>query len=271
MNILLTNDDGIDSEGILKLAEVLRSRKEHTLYVLAPDTNRSGVSQALGVLSGPLKLVPRGENAWACSGNPSDCVIAAVMGGLPDADRNKESPFKPDLVLSGINRGANLGTDIVYSGTVAAARQAAFFGIPGIALSLAGVGEGEIYWDMAAAFSADHLEEFLGIWVPDTFVNVNIPNAPGGPQGILNAWPAVKHYRDTLKVVDGEDRNRYCFIHIGGSDVEYEEGSDCDAVSRNYAALSSVFIHPVVMRECCPNVPDHAAVGSRAGLKAARN
>jgi 5'-nucleotidase len=270
MNILLTNDDGINGQGLLKLAEVLRSRKEHTVYVLAPDTNRSGVSQALGILSGPLKLVPQGENAWSCSGNPSDCVIAAVMGGLPDADRNNEGPFIPDLVLSGINRGANLGTDIVYSGTAAAARQAAFLGIPGIALSLAGEGEEEFYWDMAAVFSADHLGEFLKVWVPDTFVNVNIPNTPQGPRGIRNAWPAVKHYRDTLKVVDGDDRNRYCFIHIGSSDVEYEDGSDCDVVSRNYAARSSVFIHPVVMRECCPRAPDHAAAGSR-GLKVPRN
>jgi 5'-nucleotidase len=125
MDILLTNDDGILCKGILKLAEALRSRNEHTVRVLAPDSNRSGVSHGLTILGSPVKLLELEKDTWSCSGTPVDCVLAGVLGGLPD--------MKPDLVISGINQGANLGTDITYSGTAAAARPAAQMGVPAIA------------------------------------------------------------------------------------------------------------------------------------------
>jgi 5'-nucleotidase len=132
MNILLTNDDGISSPGLLLLAEALRKNSPHRIFVLAPDTDRSGYSHSIRFLWDPIKIASRGPDTWACSGSPADCVIMAMMGALP---------FKPDLVLSGINRGANLGTDLIDSGTAAAARQAGLGNIPGIAFSLAGRGE----------------------------------------------------------------------------------------------------------------------------------
>ena len=234
MNILLTNDDGIESEGILKLAEVLRSKGKHRVMVLAPDSNRSGISHAVSLLNGPVKLGKRGEDTWSCSGYPADCVIVALLGALP---------VKPDLVLSGINRGENLGTDLIFSGTAAAARQASLSGIPAIALSL--VGRGVYHWDMAASWAADHLDELTALWEKNSFVNVNIPNNPDGPDGMRAAWPAIKGYQSELSVMDAPDGSRWCFLSGEPEEPEPQIDSDCDVVSRNCVSVTSVYNYPV--------------------------
>ena len=238
MNILLTNDDGIDSGGLAKLAEVLRSGGKHRVISIAPDGNRSGISHAVSLLNGPVKLTKIGEDTWSCSGYPSDCVITVLLGALP---------FKPDVVISGINQGANLATDIIYSGTVAAARQASLAGIPAIALSLAG---GGVYcWDMAASWAADHLEELMAFWVKDTFINVNIPNNKNGPDGIIVTRPGVKHYNDRLSVMTAPDGSLWCFLEAGEESVVAEAGSDCDAVSKNLVSVSLVCNFPAVRKD----------------------
>ena len=258
MIILLTNDDGIDSGGLQKLAEVLQSNGNYRVFVVAPDADRSGVSHGISIINGPVKLCPRGEDTFSCSGNPADCVIAGVLGGLP---------ARPDLVLSGINRGANLGTDLIFSGTAAAARQASLFGIPGIALSLHRVdadGPGEYYWDMAASWAAENLEVLLSFWREHSFVNVNIPNSLGGPRGIAASWPAVKSYSDRMEVQAAPDGSRLCVLLPGKEKTVKETGSDCDVVSRNYVSVSSVVNLPVVLGDLCPGAPAHAAVADRA-------
>ena len=252
MNILLTNDDGINSEGIQKLAEALRSRGNHKVTVVAPDTNRSGISHGLSVFFNPVKLSAKGEDAWACSGTPADCVIAALQGKFV---------LKPDLVISGINRGVNLGTDIVYSGTAAAARQASFAGIPALALSLES--KGDYHWDMAASWSVDHLDELVAFWRKNTFVNVNIPNTAGGPEGIVATWPAMKKYNDKIELMEAPDGKIWCFLDIGPEFPAEEAGTDCDAVSRNFASVSTVYNFPVVLKDLCPGVPPYAAVAER--------
>ena len=244
MNILLTNDDGINSGGIQELARVLRSRKGLKVFVIAPDTNRSGISHALSILNGPVKLSRVEEDTWSCSGYPADCIIAALKGALPE---------HIDLVLSGINQGANLGTDIIYSGTVAAARQASLYGIPSIALSL--VGDAPFCWDMAASWAANHLEELLAYWREHTFVNVNIPNGPGFPEGMAAAWPAVKRYNDTLSTMTAPDGSRWCFLAAAEEKVVPEAGSDCDIIFRNLVSVSSVYNYPAVTRDLCPGAP----------------
>jgi len=258
MNILLTNDDGIDAEGIQKLAEALRSRSKHRVFLIAPDTNRSGVSHAISILNAPVKLTAAGVDTWSCSGFPGDCVIIGMKGGLPE---------RPDLVLSGINRGENLGTDIIYSGTAAAARQASLYGIPALAISLAGRGGNDFCWDMAAAWSVDHLEELLAYWRKETFVNVNIPNSSGGPEGIAAAWPAVKDYRDEMTGKDGADGSRFFSLEAGEEVILSESGCDCDIVSRNYVSVSTVYNYPAVSREFCPDLPTLASVGGAANAK----
>jgi len=118
MRILLTNDDGYASDGIKALAVALGG--EHEVWTLAPDSERSGMSHSMS-LRQPLKIRKLAEREYCCSGTPADCVILASHGVLP---------FSPDVVVSGINRGPNLGTDLVYSGTAAAARQASMNGVP---------------------------------------------------------------------------------------------------------------------------------------------
>ena len=256
MNILLTNDDGICSDGLLKLAEALRSIGHHKVTVVAPDINRSGISHALSILNNPVKISLLREDSWSCSGFPAECIIIALKNLLPKS---------PDLVLSGINHGANLGTDLIYSGTAAAARQASLAGIPAIALSL--VASENYFWDMAASWTTGHLEELLSYWSENTFVNVNIPNISSGPEGIIPSWPAIKAYKDTLAVMTTLDGSRFCFLEAGEEKTENEAGSDCDVVARNFVSVSTVYNYPAVIREFCPRAPDYAAVASRIGKK----
>jgi 5'-nucleotidase len=236
MNILLTNDDGIDSPGLQLLAKALRARGQCRVFILAPDSDRSGVSGAISFLREPLRLAEKEPDSWACSGNPVDCVVLALLGALP---------VKPDLVISGINRGANLGTDLIYSGTAAAARQGSFFGVPSLALSLAeNAPFSEYYWDMAVSFTLAHLDEFASQWEADTFLNVNIPNSPGGPDGIAAAFPSKREYRDSLTPFKAPNGDTWCFVKLGEVVAKPEAGSDCDEVSRNLASVSPVWIHP---------------------------
>ncbi|MDR1901090.1 MAG: 5'/3'-nucleotidase SurE [Treponema sp.] len=241
MNILLTNDDGIESEGIQKLALALRDEGKHDLYVIAPDGNRSGVSHSISFLYAPVRLREHSLNTWSCSGNPADCVMVATLGGLP---------VKPDLVLSGINRGANLGTDIVYSGTAAAARQAVLHGVPAIALSLAGnlsVREDEgagYFWDMAVSFIMEKLPELIRMCAKDIFINMNIPNSRNGPLGMLSTYPCIQQYMDELSTMKAPDGQTYCFMKLGSASFRGEPGSDIEAVQRNYVSVSPIFVHP---------------------------
>jgi 5'-nucleotidase len=241
MNILLTNDDGIDCPGLLLLAEALRKQNTHRIFVVAPDRDCSGFSHSVRFLRGPVRLSEKAPGIWTCSGSPVDCVIMTLLGVLPEM---------PDLVLSGINQGANLGTDLVYSGTAAAARQASLAGIPGIALSLAG--EGNFQWDMAVSWVTGHFEELRAFWKADAFVNVNIPNHSEGPAGMLTAFPARRIYHDKLSIYKAPGRDTWCFADQGSITTKSEEGSDCEAVAKNFVAVSPVLIHPV-------NIPGAAA------------
>jgi 5'-nucleotidase len=243
MNILLTNDDGIDSPGIQLLAGALRAQGLHSVFLIAPDANRSGVSGAITFLQGPLRLAEREKDTWACSGTPADCVVLAVLGALP---------VRPDLILSGINRGANMGTDLVYSGTAAAARQGSLFGIPSIALSLVESGKADVYyWDMAVSFVLNHLDAFAAQWQADTFLNVNIPNNSSGPEGIAAAFPSKRQYGDRLTCFKAPgEGDTWCFVEPGAVSTVPEPASagmnsDYEVVSRNLAAVGPVLIHPV--------------------------
>ncbi|MDR1899846.1 MAG: 5'/3'-nucleotidase SurE [Treponema sp.] len=234
MTILLTNDDGIDSPGILLLSEALRGAGRDRVLVLAPDRDRSGVSDSISFIRDPLRVHARGPDTWSCSGTPADCVILALLGALPE---------KPDFVVSGINRGPNLGTDLSYSGTAAAARQAGIYGVPAVALSLAG--KGEFFWDMAVSFSLARLEEFRGRWKKGTFVNVNIPNIREGPSGTGLAFPSKRLYHDRIKDFTAPNGDKWCFVEFGEISTADEAGSDWDRVSHNMASVSVIHAYPV--------------------------
>jgi 5'-nucleotidase len=155
------------------------------------------------------------------------------------------------VVLSGINRGANLGTDIIYSGTAAAARQAALYGLPAVAFSLAGnLGDGEeddagYFWDMAVSFILEKLPDLINMCAKDIFINVNIPNRKDGPLGMLTTCPCIQRYKDEVNAMKAPDGSVYCFMKLGSASFRGEPGTDIDAVQRNYVSVSPVFIHPV--------------------------
>ncbi len=253
MRILLTNDDGIDCEGLRCLLQAFQKTGRHEICVIAPDSNRSGVSHSV-TLGGPIRLAQRGPNAWACSGTPADCAIVASFGAVP---------FTPELVVSGINVGPNIGTDLVFSGTAAAARQATLHGLPAVAVSLASH-RGPFGWEDAATFTAEHVEEFAALWHPDAFVNVNIPNGvPSGDLRMQQTFPSRRRYGDGLAVFHAPDGNTYCFLESGEIDTDRETGSDMDAVSKGFVSVGPVFIHPVALRDLKSSAPDHAAVSAR--------
>ena len=251
MRILLTNDDGISSPGILLLAAALREAG-HAVFVVAPALDRSGVSHCISFLSGPSRLTEIEKDTWACSGTPADCVIVSLLGGIPelcivrDPNYMAENTVPPDLVISGINRGANLGTDIVYSGTAAAARQGALCGIPSIALSL--VEGGPIwYWETAVIFVIERLEEMIAYWKPGSFVNVNMPNQEEIPSSLVHAFPSFRYYNDRMDIFHAPDGHRYCFAKAGEIGADPQQGSDWEAVTHNNVSISEIYIYPALL------------------------
>jgi 5'-nucleotidase len=230
MNILLTNDDGISSPGLHCLADALRGTGKHRVGIVAPDRDRSGVSNSLTAIKTPIKYTENKKDEFSCSGTPADCVLTALLG---------RKPFLPDVVVAGINRGQNLGSDIIYSGTCGAARQASFLGVPGVALSLDA--DRDLEWEMAARYAAAHIEEYYAMWEEGLFVNVNIPNRKEGPLGSLVTRPTeLKYYHDGVKPVEAPDGNTWFFFIYGEATSEDGEGSDWDAVAKGYASISLI-------------------------------
>jgi len=260
MRILLTNDDGAGSPGILLLADALRAAG-HRVFMVAPAADNSGVSHALSFFKGRLEFAEIGRDEWSLNGTPADCVAVALRGGIPELDMDFGSP--PDAVVSGINRGSNLGTDIVYSGTAAAARQGAMCGVPSLALSLVypGTESGEVPegtagagwdWEAAVAFAAARLDEMLGMWAPGAFLNVNIPNRGSPPLGLAKAFPSMRFYNDRVRL-ESEGGTVFAAPISFEIGTKPEEGSDWHAVSRGYAAVSAVCVRPVLLEEVNPS------------------
>ncbi|MEJ5187628.1 5'/3'-nucleotidase SurE [Treponema sp. J25] len=239
MNILLTNDDGISCQGIWALKSALEAGTSHKIYVIVPEDNRSGISHGI-TMRGPIRVRYREERVWTCSGTPADCVIVGLLG--------EHLPVRPDLILSGINEGPNLGTDIIYSGTAAAARQGALHGIPSFALSM-GTYDSFFYYDVAARYIAENLEKFLPLWGKDTFININFPNTASLQADFRITYPSRRSYKDTLVRFVGPDGHHYCFIDGGEVSTHPEEGSDADAVERGYVSISRVYIHPLSVEQ----------------------
>ena len=212
MNILICNDDGIESNGLKALAEKLSDKNE--ILIIAPDGNRSACSHTLTVRES-VKITEYGKikgcRSYAISGSPADCVKIA---------RHIFSDFVPDVVLSGINKGHNLGSDIMYSGTVAIAYEAAFFGIPAFAFSAFSHGESDftLYAEIAAdiLYKLFPLTEKTGIW------NVNFPDIDKKIKGKKLTPLGKKVYIDEyVKDVDGKYK-------INGVIDNSAEFYDCD-------------------------------------------
>lgn len=225
MLILLTNDDGVMSPGLTSLAESLRSLGR--IVIVAPDRNRSAVGHAL-TLESPLRAEEISKDVFAIDGTPTDCVNLGIHGLLQEL---------PDLVVSGINRGGNLGDDITYSGTVCAALEATLMGVPAFAVSLDCQ---RFHADdlLQAAGFARHLAELvLRNGLPeDTFLNVNVPT--GTVTGAELTRQGKRRYGDA--VIRKEDPRGRSYYWIGGGDLGFEDlpGSDCSALHKGKISIT---------------------------------
>ena len=170
MKILLVNDDGYRAEGINVLDGVL-SEFGHEIAVMAPTFEQSGKSHSM-TLNGSKSVTRYADNRFHIDGTPVDCVIYGIKSGI--------LPFKPDLIVSGINHGYNLSTDITYSGTCGAARQAALYGYKAIALSEDKAIDFDYHFDATARFLAEHLDYFISLVEKDSFLNLNVPHVFSG-------------------------------------------------------------------------------------------
>ncbi|MDA8427180.1 MAG: 5'/3'-nucleotidase SurE [Treponema sp.] len=233
MKILVTNDDGVHAEGLKVLVRELE--KDHDVWVLAPDQERSGVSNAM-TLRHPGKVRKLGERRFSCSGTPADCVILASLGAIP---------FEPEIVVSGINRGPNLGTDIIYSGTCGAARQAVLNGLPGIAVSCAAYKD-PMQYGAAASFVRRHFHRLLDLCDHGIFLNINAPSSEASD--IEGEWaiPCKRRYRDHLRSFDAPDGYSYHFLADSSIETHEGAGSDHVVVSNGKVAISPVLVHPQV-------------------------
>jgi 5'-nucleotidase len=231
MNILVTNDDGIHAVGLQELAAAMRTLGR--VAVVAPDRERSAVSHAL-TLHTPLRAFGMGEDVFAVDGTPTDCVNLGIHNLIS---------FRPDLVVSGINRGANLGDDITYSGTVSAAMESTLMGIPAIAFSLATAAAGSHYADAAAA-AARIVAEVAGRGLPeDTFLNVNIPDLPGDQlRTPLVTVQGKRSYEGSIVDKTDPRGNRYYWIGSGEPGFRDIPGTDYHAVLRGHISITPLHL-----------------------------
>jgi 5'-nucleotidase len=259
LDVLLTNDDGIHAEGLQALRGALGGVSGVRLTVIAPDGNRSAMARSITTRR-PLWVqevaFSDGTVGYATDGTPVDCVRLARLGLVED--------FKAQLVVSGINHGANLGDDITYSGTVAAALEGVVLGLPAIAVSQQSRGrsldfryEGGFDFDLAAGFVAGLVERLEEVPMPHgTLLNVNVP--AGAPSGVEVAKLGKRIYRDELKVApheEGEPGRRRYWIYGTDPGFHDESGTDLAAVAAGRIAVT----------------PIHFDLTDRSGLQALRS
>jgi 5'-nucleotidase len=242
MRVLLTNDDGINAQGLHALRRELRRIEEIEVHVIAPDSNRSATARSITTRS-PLTVEEvsfgDGSSGFATDGTPVDCVRFADLGLLGE---------KPDLIVSGINHGANLGDDITYSGTVAAAFEGIVLGLPAIAVSQQSAKRemdfrfGRVFdFGIAASFTAQLVRRLLTEPMPDgTLINLNCP--AGEPAGVEVTHLGKRLYNDELKLVDSDERSGRSRYEIYGFEPSFEdeEGSDLSAIANGRISVTPV-------------------------------
>ncbi len=231
MKILISNDDGISSPGILLLAEALKDLGEVT--VVAPQRERSTTGHSL-TLHKPLRCFEIKENHYAVSGSPADCVYLATRHILKT---------KPDIIVTGVNRGANLGNDIYYSGTVAAAREGAYFGLKAVAMSLCFNEHSDpknVHWQTANSFAKKFVPQVVSQNIPEHHVlNVNVPNLPATEiRGVKMSKQGIRYYSD--EIAENKDPRGRPYYWIGGSYKGFENipDSDCVVVDQGFISIT---------------------------------
>ncbi|MFM5907121.1 MAG: 5'/3'-nucleotidase SurE [Novosphingobium sp.] len=233
MRILLTNDDGINAPGLNVLERIARQISDD-IWICAPAEEQSGAGHSL-TLTRPVRLNRHAERRFSVTGTPTDSVTMALKKIMPD---------KPDLILSGVNRGANLGDDVTYSGTVSAAIEGALAGIPSIALSQVYSKEGmadAVPFDAAEAWGRKVLKPLIDLpFAPRTLVNVNFPPLSAGEVKGIRVVRQGFHDYARGSVVEGTDPRGYRYFWFGLHGIEHTKGheSDLEAIDDGYIAVT---------------------------------
>jgi 5'-nucleotidase len=233
MRVLVSNDDGVDAPGIRILADGLR-QAGHEVLIVAPDRDRSGASNSL-TLDAPVRVVRLDAETWRVHGTPTDCVHVAITGMLE---------LEPDIVVSGINNTANLGDDVIYSGTVAAAMEGRFLGLPAIAVSLNTVDHQGRHFETAARAAVELVARLTTDPLPaDTILNVNVPDVP---------WDAVRGFEVTRLgnrhraepcVQQDDPRGRsWWWIGAAGAEQDAGPGTDFNAVRSGHISITPIHV-----------------------------
>ena len=229
MRILLSNDDGYQAPGLISLAEALKEVADIT--VVAPERNRSGASNSL-TLENPIRAHQADNGYTFVDGTPTDCVHLAITGLL-----DKE----PDMVIAGINAGSNMGDDVLYSGTVAAAMEGRFLGLPAIAISLAGnLAEDFQHFDTAARFAVSLVERLKNDPLPvDTILNVNVPDVPWESlEGFEATRLGRRHKSEPVVKMQDPRGNDIYWVGPVGAEQDAGPGTDFHAVRHNRVSLT---------------------------------
>ncbi|HWR57403.1 MAG TPA: 5'/3'-nucleotidase SurE [Thermodesulfovibrionales bacterium] len=230
MLILVTNDDGVHSAGLIALFKALKEIGD--AYVVAPDRERSAVGHAL-TLHRPLKVEELRERVYSVNGTPTDAVVLGV---------NKVLPRKPDLVVSGINRGGNLGDDITYSGTVSAAVEGTILNIPSFAVSVHG--DKAFHFETAAFFALTIAKFIIENPMPfDTFLNVNVPNiAKGLVKGLKFTRQGKRVYDNAIQEISSPRGEKHYWIGGGVPYWEHGDDTDINAVEEGYVSVTPIHL-----------------------------
>jgi len=226
MKILLSNDDGYHAEGLAELARAVSELAE--TIIVAPDRNQSGASHSL-TLDAPLRVSQTDEGVYFVNGTPTDCVHLAITGLLPT---------EPDMVMAGINHGSNLGDDVLYSGTVAAAIEGRFLGLPAMAVSL--VSEEPRYFKTASQAACELLQRLQEDPLPaDTILNINVPDMPFDELRGYQATRLGFRHRSEAMVSMQDPRGRPVYwIGAAGPGQDAGPGTDFHAVKEGYISVT---------------------------------
>ena len=233
--VLIVNDDGIDAPGIVLLEEVVRQFTDD-VWVVAPDEERSGAGHSLS-MSHPIRMRRLDDRHFAVKGTPTDCALLGIYELTTDR--------RPDLLLSGINRGPNLAEDITYSGTASAAMEGVMLGIPSVALSQIIRYQSEIHWATSREYAPLVIRKLLGMrWRPGTFMNVNFPNCPpAAVAGIRVTRQGMRPGGAFVPVRRVDERHvPYYWIKAAFPDGGHQHGNDLQSALDNEVSITPLQI-----------------------------
>jgi len=233
MHILISNDDGLDATGIQQLAEHI-GRYVDRVTLVAPDRDRSGASNSL-TLDRPIRVEQRESNVFKIFGTPTDCVHIGITGLLGD---------EPDMVISGVNAGGNLGDDVLYSGTVAAAMEGRFLGLPAMAVSLVYGGSGPRNFDAAARAAVVLMRRLFSEPLPaDTILNVNVPDLPFDEiRGFETTRLGHRHRSEDVIPLEDPRGRQFFWIGAPGGEQDNGPGTDFNAIRRGYVSVTPIHV-----------------------------